>query len=206
MESQQNRATDGSAGSAVDKVKSDAADIANKVKSDTAELAQDVKRRGEQQLDSQKHAAADQAKSLAGVVERAAEDLREQDQQSLAQYAGQLADSMKSFADSLKAGAPTISSAIHRIWHEKIRRCLFSEASRSAWHCRGSSKLRATGKGGSDCSRPLNTARSRQCSSLIPVRAAAQGRRQPQGRPKAHPLPTIWIKEFDHGQTAAFSQ
>lgn len=102
MESQQNRATGGSAGSAADKVKSDAADIANKVKTDTAELAQDVKRRGEQQLDSQKHAAADQAKSLAGVVERAAEDLREQDQQSLAQYAGQLADSMKSFADSLK--------------------------------------------------------------------------------------------------------
>jgi hypothetical protein len=103
MESQQNRATDGSGRTATDKVKSEAADVANKVKSDTAALAEDVKRRGEQQLDSQKQAAADQAKSLAGVVERAAEDLREQNQQSLAEYAGQLAGSMKSFADSLKS-------------------------------------------------------------------------------------------------------
>jgi hypothetical protein len=103
MESEQNRAADGSARNATNKLKSEAADVANKVKSDAAELTEDLKHRGEQQLDSQKQAAADQAKGLAGVVERAAEDLREQKQQSLAEYAGQLAGSMKSFADSLKS-------------------------------------------------------------------------------------------------------
>ena len=102
MDSQPNRATAGSTRDATDKVKSDASDVANKIKSEATNVASDVRRRGEQQFDSQKRAAADQAKSIAGVVERAAEDLREQDQQSLAQYAVQLADSMKSFADNIR--------------------------------------------------------------------------------------------------------
>ena len=74
----------------------------NKIKSEATEVAQDAKRQGQEQFETHKHTAADQTEKLADVVERVAEEFKGQDQPSLADYAGQLAGSMKSFAENLR--------------------------------------------------------------------------------------------------------